>query len=91
MSKKVKKLFQRIKYRKQLRIGYALLSTQKNRDFVICGENAFVMNGRDPLVKVNLSSRIVEQYQNKAYHLSYKVSVENALHWNIGSHQDQAP
>ena len=58
-----KQLYLRIKYRKQLKAGFGLLHDHgAKRHFAVMDGRAFIMNGVDPLVRVDLSTGKATNY-----------------------------
>jgi hypothetical protein len=57
-----KRLYLRIRYWRQLRQGFALLPSNGKRNFVKANDRLFIMNGVDPLVRVDLSTNKAEPY-----------------------------
>lgn len=71
---KIRKLYQRIKYRKQLKAGFGLLSdVGAKKEFVIVDGRAFIVNGADPMVRVDLDKGTAQQYKKRPFLFTYKV------------------
>ena len=68
-----KKLYHRIKYHKQLSMGFKLIGGKK-QEFTIINDRAFITNGKDPIVRVDLVTGKVEQYKKPAHPITYIVS-----------------
>ena len=84
MFNKIKKLYQRIKYRKQLKQGFKLLGDHKS-EFVLVDGKAFITNGVDPMVKIDLTKGTGTQLKGKTQYITtykYKVTANNALRTN---------
>lgn len=62
-----KKLYLRIRYWRQLRKGFKLLPSNAKRNFVLANDRIFIMNGVDPLVRVDLSTNKAESYVDKDF------------------------
>jgi hypothetical protein len=72
-----KKLWLRVRYRKQLKQGFALLSDMgAPREFNLVDGKLFIVNGVDPLVKVDLSTNKVSKYKppTKGFTYTYKIT-----------------
>jgi hypothetical protein len=76
--RRLKHLWLRFKYRKQLKAGYGLLQDQgAKKNFVLMNDRLFIMNGVDPLVRVDCTTGKAEQYENE-YKPTYRFTVYNA-------------
>lgn len=77
---KLNKFYKRIRYWRQLRKGYGLLSDlNAPRQFEIVDGKAFIMNGVDPLVRVDLVKSIATQYKppsNTRFGIYYKIKAK---------------
>ena len=74
-----KQLYLRIKYRKQIKAGYGLLNDHgTKRHFAIADGKAFIMNGVDPLVRVDLSTGKATRYTP----FKMPVTVAKAYDWD---------
>jgi hypothetical protein len=73
---KIKQLYLRVKYRKQLKQGFKLLNNKDKKEFVIVNSRAFITNGVDPMVRVDLTSGKAEAYvaEKDTYKITYKVT-----------------
>lgn len=58
----INKLYKRIRYWRQLRKGFKLLEG-KPKEFVFINDRAILINGKDPLVSVDLTKGVVSQYK----------------------------
>ena len=60
---RIKKLYYRIRYWRQLKRGFGLLSdVGAKKDFTIAYDKAWIYNGVDPMTKVDLTSGVVTQF-----------------------------
>lgn len=70
-------LYHRIKYRKQLKQGFKLIGGN-NQEFLMMNDKAFIMNGQDPMVRVDLTSGVTEQYDGEQnYITTYKYKAKD--------------
>lgn len=78
---RLRQAYLKIRYWRQIRKGYGLLEVHgTKRHFVIANGSAFIMNGVDPLVRVDLATKKADKYPNpvnKGYKLTYRITPTN--------------
>lgn len=86
---RLKRLYQRVKYRKQIKQGYGLLSDAgEKKTFTLASGRLFFLNGVDPLVRHDLATGKTEAYKPpKAKHFTDAVGLmsKNVYVWLDGT------